>query len=110
MSWETFLRFVSGAGVSTGVAVVLSILVEYVPRYSYLSPKQKRLIYAALCLVMPVTGAALLAAGGYEPLTWDPLVWRAVLAGAAAFGAGTAAHTPRLHKQSEILVGNIQER
>ncbi len=101
MSWEEFLRFISGPGVAVAVGLILSWVAEYVPGYSYLDPKHKRLVYAALCLVVPLAGAALLALSGFERWCFDPLLWRALAAGAASFGAGTLAHTPKLPSATE---------
>jgi len=100
MTWEAFLRFVSGPGVAVVVGLLLSFALEYVPRFAYwyepLDPKPKRGVFIALCFIVPVSGALLLGLGGYELWSWDPLIWRAILGGAAAAGVGNAAATRRL--------------
>jgi len=96
MSWTKFLEWASGPGVSAIVAVLLSIAVEYWPWYGRLNPKPKRLVFAGFCLVVPLLAAGLRVVSGHVGLSWDPLLWNAVVAAAAAIGAGTMAHTPRL--------------
>jgi len=101
MTFAQFLEWASGPGVSVIVAVLLSIAVEYWRWYGRLQPKPKRLLFAGLSLVVPVTAALVRAAVGHAPLSFDPLVWDALVAGVAALGAGTLAHTPRLKKRPE---------
>ncbi|HUX76866.1 MAG TPA: hypothetical protein VMY40_09525 [Anaerolineae bacterium] len=96
MTWTVFLRWASGPGVSAIVAALLSVAVEYWPWYGRLTPKPKRVLYAGFCLVVPIVAALLQVVSGHVALSFDPLVWDALVAGAAAIGVGTLAHTPRL--------------
>lgn len=96
MTWTVFLAWASGPGVSAIVAAILSVAIEHWPWYGALGPKQKRLIYAGLCLIVPMMAAMLRVASGQVSLSFDPLIWDALVAGAAAMGVGTLAHTPRL--------------
>ena len=104
MGFSEFLSWASGPGVAAIVALLLSWLIEYWPRYKLLEPKLKRLVFGALCFIVPVIGALLRAATGQVTLTFDPLIWQALVAGAAAFGAGTALHTPKLLNAAEAEV------
>jgi len=110
MTWEAFLRFVSGPGIAIAAGVLLSFALEYVPRFSYwytpMSPKDKRLVYSALCFVVPVLGAILLGLGGYEPWSWDPLIWRALVGGSAAAGIGTLTATRLLGDAEDTKLYN----
>ena len=96
MTWTRFLLWASGPGVGAIVAALLSIAVEYWPWYGRLNPKPKRLVFAGFCLIVPIAGALLRVASGHVVLSFDPLLWDAMVAGAAALGVGTLAHTPRL--------------
>ncbi len=104
MGFSEFLAWASGPGVAAIVALLLSWLIEYVPRYELLEPKVKRLVFAGLCFVVPVLGALLRVAVGHASLSFDPLIWQALVAGAAAFGAGTALHTQHLPTAAEAEV------
>ena len=101
MTWTVFLRWASGPGVSAIVAALLSVAVEYWPWYGRLDPKPKRVVYAGFCLIVPILAAMLRVASGHVVLSFDPLIWDALVAGAAALGVGTLAHTPRLKKRPE---------
>lgn len=126
MTLAEFLSWLSTpGGVTIAVGLLLYFALEYAPmlakwqanaprpivpllkflcwigRYSELSPKEKRLAYAALCLPIPLIGASLRAILGYVPWTVDPLYWQAITAGATAFGAGTLVHTAKLPSASE---------
>ena len=101
-AFDTFLVFMSSTGVTGVVAILLSFAVEYIKPYSDLAPKNKRLIYFALCLVVPILGAALRAGLGYTPLTFDPLIWHALWNGVAAGGIGTLVHTYNLPTADEL--------
>jgi hypothetical protein len=108
MTWESFLRFVSGEGIATVAGILLSLALQHVPRLAYwydpLDPKDKRLVYVALCFVVPVLGATLLGLGGYEPWSWDPLIWRALVGGAAAAGIGTLTATRLLSSAEDAAL------
>lgn len=110
MTWESFLRFISGPGIAIVAGILLSFALEYVPRFAYwyqpLAPKAKRLVYSALCFVVPVLGAILLGFGGYEPWSWDPLIWRALVGGSAAAGLGTLTATRLLSSAEDTRLYN----
>jgi hypothetical protein len=116
VTYAQFLSYASGPGVAVIVALVISILVEYVPPYGKLSPKPKRLVFAGLCLIVPVVAALLRAVGGYVPFTFDPLIWNALVSGAAALGVGTLAHTGKLPSAddkvlaADAMTAYIQQR
>ena len=102
MSWTQFLVWASGPGVAAIVAALLSVAVEYWPWYGRLHPKPKRLVFAGFCLIIPISAALLRVVAGHVALTFDPLIWDALVAGAAALGMGTLAHTPRLKARAEL--------
>ena len=95
-TFDAFLAAVSGPLVAAAVALIMSWLVDLWPKYDKLDGRLKRLVFAALCLVIPVLAAVLRAALGYVPWSFDPLVWHAIWNGAGAFGVGTLAHTRKL--------------
>lgn len=99
MTFVQFLDYASGPGVNFVVGILLSFLIEYVPRYCYLPPKHKRLVFCGLCFLIPVLAAMFKGLCGYVDFTWDPVVWNAIVAGAAAISAGTIAHTPKLKSE-----------
>ena len=103
MTFQDFLRYASGPGVATIVAVILSLVVEMWPRFNELQPKTRRLVFIALCFGAPTLFALLRVAVGHVALSFDPLVWDALVAGFAAAGIGTLAHTPRLKARPELV-------
>ena len=97
MTWEAFLQSLSQPnGIAAAVGVVLSFIVEYIPNYEALDPKYKRLIFLALCFVVPLAAAGLGVATAGWPLTWEPTFWNAVLAGGITFSGGNIAHVRKL--------------
>ena len=107
MTLAAFLSWLSTpGGVSIAVGVLLSWIADYIPKYTYLNPKEKRLAFLAACLSVPMVAATFRALAGYAPWTLDPLYWQAITAGAAAFGFGTLVHTPKLPTISERTLLN----
>lgn len=102
MTLAEFLSWLSTpSGIAIAVGLLLSWLIDYLPRYGYLSPKEKRLVYLGLCLLIPLLAATLRGLAGYAAWSFDPLYWQALTAGATAFGAGTLVHTAKLPDVSE---------
>lgn len=95
MSFAEFLRYAAGDGVSIIVGVVLSQVAEYIPAYQALEAKPKALAFIGACFVIPLLAATLLGACGYEPWSFDPLFWQAIIAGFVASGVGTLTHVPQ---------------
>ena len=98
ITWSTFLLLMVGPGVNSGVGLLLSGIVEYLPKYNDLAPKWKRLVFAGLSLVVPLTFTALaIAIGEFGQWgDWQTTWWPALVAGASAAFAGTVAHTRKL--------------
>ena len=96
MGWEVFVLGMQGEMIGVIVGVLLSLLVEYWPKYETLEPKVKRLVFGGLCLIVPTVGVILGVYTGLQVLVWDTTVWPALVAAAVAFGAGTVAHTRKL--------------
>jgi hypothetical protein len=100
MDWLQFLEWCAlPSGISVVVGVVLSVVVEYVPEFSALDPKWKRISVGALSLLIPVLAQALRLASGVPGLAWDDWSmtwWPALTAGFAAFAVATAAHIRKL--------------
>jgi len=92
MTWAEALIYASGPGVAAVIGVILSFVVEYWDGYGALVPRMKRLVFMAFCLAVPVAAAFLRVAWGYVALTWDPLMWQAILAGGTAFLTGQIVH------------------
>jgi NhaP-type Na+/H+ or K+/H+ antiporter len=102
MTWSQALAYAAtplGVGVIAGL--LLSWLADYVPRFTYLDAKQKRLVFLAACLLVPIVASLAAAATGLARLTWDPLLWNAIVAGVTAFGAGTVLNTRSLPSKAE---------
>ena len=95
-TFDTWLAAASGPLVSAIVGFLLSWVVEWWPAYNNWPSRSKRLVYFALCLVVPVGAACLRAALGYVPWSFDPLIWHAIWNGFVAGGVGTIAHTRKL--------------
>lgn len=96
MSFKEFLSYAMGPGVASIVAVIISLLIDYVPQYSELDAKVKRLVFMALAFVVPLAAAGIGTVVGAMDGSWANTFWPAVVAGFAASGIGTLAHTPKL--------------
>ena len=98
MTWGEFLEYAASPGIGIIVGVILSIVIEYAPKYESLTPKWKRLIFAVLCFAVPLGATALAVATG-EWGVWGDLKetwWPALVAGFAAISTGTLVHTRKL--------------
>lgn len=97
MSWEEFIGFLlKPNGIAAAVGLLWSVAIEYVPGFEALAPKWKRVVFAGVCLVVPLLASALgMATGVYAPSFRD-VVWPAIVAGCVAFGAGTLLHARKL--------------
>ena len=96
VTFEYMLRqAVAPAGIAMLAAFLLSFVVDFWNGYNALSPKRKRLVYYALCLIVPVICYLLMAAMGV--FAWSVnLVWLILSAWFAAVFGGTLLHTREL--------------
>ena len=96
MAFCEFLLWLQGAGLGAAVGVALSYVVEWWKGYENLTAQAKRLVFLALCLVIPLYSAGVgILSCGQSPSFMDTW-WPALVAGFVAFGSGTAAHTRKL--------------
>ena len=75
MTWEEFVRFLANDETAVVVAVVISLLVEYVPRYDELTAKAKRLVFFGLAFAVPLLGALFGIVSLDWPASWAETVW-----------------------------------
>ena len=102
MSFNDALQYAtSPLGVGVIAGLLLSWLAEYVPRFTTLEPKLKRLVFLGVSLLVPIIASLVMAATGVVALTWDPLIWEAIVAGITAFGAGTMLNARALPTKAE---------
>jgi len=78
------------------IGVGLYFIVDWFPQYETLTTKQKRLVFAAVCLLVPLLGVALGVASGFQEPVWESTFWPALVAAGTAFAAGTVAHVREL--------------
>jgi len=90
----TYLRTPNGIAIALGFA--LSFLVEWWPTWNDLQPKAKRLLFLAFNLAIPLLAALAAGAAGYEPWSFETLIWPALVAGFLSFSSGTIAHLRKL--------------
>jgi hypothetical protein len=96
VTFEQFLNWLSEpSGIAIAVGALLSAVMEYWPAYQHLAAKTKRLLFAALCLAIPVIVAVVKTQLGYADGTWEGTYWDAVVAGFMAFGGGQGLHAVR---------------
>ena len=92
------VKGLQGPSLGAAAGVALSYLIEIWKGYSNLSAVGKRVVFLALCLVIPLAavGVGILMCGQSAAFaeTW----WPAIAAGLVAFGTGTAAHTRELKR------------
>ena len=92
---EMLLLFGTAAVIQTGAGALVSVLVEYWPRWAGLPPKWKRPIIAAFCLVLPLASLGVRALLCAAAVTQDTL-YLAAAAGAFAFVGSQFAHIKKL--------------
>lgn len=88
-----FVKGLQGAGLGAAVGAVLSFVVEWWKGYGDLSAVYKRVVFLGLCLVIPLVAASVGVLSCGQSATFVDTWWPALVAGFAAFGAGTVAHT-----------------
>lgn len=96
MTWEEFVKLLASDTTGVVVAVLVSVLVDYVQWYNDLGAKEKRLVYFGLALFVPLLGAVLGVTTLDWPLSWADTFWPALVTGFMAGGIGTAVHTRKL--------------
>ena len=98
MSWSEFLQYAASPGIAVIVGVILSVVVEYIPRYETLAPKWKRAVFVVLCFAVPVAATALAIVTGEWGAwnDWQTTWWPALVAAFAATASGTIMHTRKL--------------
>ena len=89
-TWSQFLTWMATpGGIVVVVGVALSFGVEYVPLFSALIPKWKRLAFFGLSVAVPCAAAVLgVWTDGWDP-TWSVTFWPALQAGVLSFASGT---------------------
>ena len=93
MGWNEFLDFLQGPGISIVVGVILSLVIEYWPKFQALEPKWKQLVFAGLCFVVPLLGALGMCVSGFAVWgDWSNLWWPALVNGGSAFFSGSMTH------------------
>ena len=104
MGWEEFLNYMTGPGVAAIVGFLLSFLVEMWPAYVDFESRIKRLVFMALCFVVPVLGTVGKCVSELVLWNdWEGAWWPALVAGALAYGAGQISHLRKL-KWPEITL------
>ncbi len=80
-SWSEALHFLVGPGAAVASGVIISFVIEYVPRFQALAQKTKVLVYVGLCIAVPLVATAAAVAtqkwGSWPDVagTWWPAVW-----------------------------------
>jgi len=97
MTWFEFLTYLTSTGIGVVVGLLLSVAVEYWPKYTELGAKIKRLVFGAFCLVVPFGGYALgLLTNEFAFISFQESIWPLLVAAFAAFSAGTVAHMRKM--------------
>jgi hypothetical protein len=93
MSWSDFLAYLSQPnGIAVVVGALLSVILEYWPKFGTLAPRYKRAAFFVLCMVVPLVGAALGILTADWPAGFETTFWPALVAGFMAFASGTMLH------------------
>jgi len=96
MSLSEFLRFLNtSAGINAAIGFCWSFAVEWIPAYTELPRRAKRVIMLGLCLLIPTLATVGLIAMG-EAVLDESTIWAALLAGFAAFMGSQAAQLRQL--------------
>ena len=91
-SFDEWLEGVSGPFLGTVLAVLLSWVTEFFPRYNEMEKRVKMAVYLVECLVISAGAAALRGILGYVEWSFDPLIWHALWSAFAQFGMGAFVH------------------
>lgn len=97
MGFQDFLASLQQAvGIGAAIGFLMTFVLEWMPNFEYLSAREKRAVFFALCMTLPLLAAGVgVALGYYEPI-FETTFWPAVVAGFTAFTAGTLVHTRKL--------------
>ena len=95
-TFDVWLTALSGPLVAAAVGFILSWVVEWFPAYEKLAPRVKRIVFLAVCLVVPIVAVTVRGLLGYASWTFDPLYWHALWNGFIAYGVGNLAHIRKL--------------
>ncbi len=94
MTFVQALEYARGPGIAVIAGLIISILVEYWPKFQAIPAKSRVLVYILLCLLVPLATTAVgIATGAFG--AWTDITttwWPAIAAGATAAGIGTLFH------------------
>ena len=93
MTFQEFLSYLQGPGINAVIGFLLSFVVEWFPEWDTLEGRVKRLLSLAMCLLVPLVGAGLSCAFGYQACDFTQTFWPALVAGFTAFTSNQVAHT-----------------
>lgn len=99
MEFNQFLALLlTPEGVGLALGVVMSILAEYWAEFNTLPGKQKRIVFFAASLLIPVLASIMAFLFGFGPVVsgprefWLYVLWPALVTGVMAFTSGTMTH------------------
>ena len=92
MTWHEFLQYASSPGIAAIVGALLSVIVEYVPRFEALGPKAKRASIFILSLAVPLLASFLGVLTDSWESSWDATYWPAIVAGFTAYTTSQVVH------------------
>ena len=96
MSFQEFLQYASGPGVNVIWGFILTVIVEWFPRWEELESRIKRAVFFVASMAVPVTASLISVAANYQDFGFDTVIWPALVAGFACFSAGTVSHIRKL--------------
>jgi hypothetical protein len=97
MTLTQFLQYASGPGVNAVVGFVLAFLLELVPGFDGVAPRQKRLLTMGLSFVVPIAATV----GLYGLTANTDQVWAALVAGFVAFFGSQGGHAVLMGGKTE---------
>ena len=91
------------------VAFLISWGLEKFPKVKdwWAATQYKWQFLLGLFVAVPVVASLVMAATGVVALSWDPLLWDAIVAGITAFGAGTMLNARALPSKAERDAFNV---
>ncbi len=102
MTFGDFLKFMQGSGIEAAIGFIVSFAVEWIPDWSYMEWRIKRIILIGFSLGIPMLFATIGVLTGYQSAGWEDTFWPALRAGGIFFLASQATQMVSTNKAQPL--------